>query len=222
MHLLTSFFDKNKRALSNNSNDGQETKKQREASSLELSFEKALDGDVFKDSLKCKDCILILKRCMENIEKKMEELCLATKNTKESQIKSELQLVSTNEKINFISEKFDKWIDVKKTKLLKICQKNPSEMAQRIDKLENLVDQQEQYSRRNCLLVHGIAETNDKNTDDLAVKTINERLAVNITESKIDRSHRIGRKKDGQRPRSIIVKLTRYNTRKFFLQVRES
>ena len=159
---------------------------------------------------------------MENIEKKMEELCLATKNTKESQIKSELQLVSTNEKINFISEKFDKWIDVKKTKLLKICQKNPSEMAQRIDKLENLVDQQEQYSRRNCLLVHGIAETNDKNTDDLAVKTINERLAVNITESKIDRSHRIGRKKDGQRPRSIIVKLTRYNTRKFFLQVRES
>ena len=122
---------------------------------------------------------------MENIEKKMEELCLATKNTKESQIKSELQLVSTNEKINFISEKFDKWIDVKKTKLLKICQKNPSEMAQRIDKLENLVDQQEQYSRRNCLLVHGIAETNDKNTDDLAVKTINERLASILQKARL-------------------------------------
>ena len=99
----------NKRALSNNSNDGQNSKKQREASSLELSFEKALDGDIFKDFLKCKDCILILKRCIENIEKKKEELCIATKNTKESQIKSELQLVSTNEKKNFISEKFDKF-----------------------------------------------------------------------------------------------------------------
>ena len=33
-------------------------------------LEKASDGDVFKDSLKSEDCILILKRCMENIEKK--------------------------------------------------------------------------------------------------------------------------------------------------------
>ena len=87
-------------------------------------------------------------------------------------------------------------------------------MAQRIDKLENFVERQEQYSRRNCLLVHGIAETNDENMDDIVLKTINEKLDVAITENEIDRSHRIGRKKGGQRPRPIIVKLTRYNTRK--------
>ena len=46
---------------------------------------------------------------MENIEKKMEELCIATKNTKESQIKGELQLVSMNKTINFIREKFDEF-----------------------------------------------------------------------------------------------------------------
>ena len=86
-------------------------------------------------------------------------------------------------------------------------------MAQKIDKLENLVDREEQYSRRNCLLVHGIAETNDENTDDLVLTTINEKLDVDIAENEIDRSHRIGRKKDGQRPRPIIVKLTRYNNR---------
>ena len=102
-------------------------------------------------------------------------------------------------------------IDVKKTKLLKICQKKISELAQRIDKLEHLVDRQEQYSRRNCPLVHGIAETKDENKDDLILKTINEKLDVKITENEIDRSHR---KKDGQKPRPIIVKLTRYNTRK--------
>ena len=62
---------------------------------------------------------------MENIEKKMEELCIAMKNTKESQIKGDLQLVSMNETINFISEKFNEFekIDVKKTKLLKIFPK---------------------------------------------------------------------------------------------------
>ena len=109
MNNITSFFDKKKRKLSNKSNDGQDTKKQREASSLELSFEKASNGDVFKDSLKSEDCISILKRCMENIEKKMEELCIATKNSKESQIKGELQLVSMSKTINFISEKFDEF-----------------------------------------------------------------------------------------------------------------
>ena len=87
-------------------------------------------------------------------------------------------------------------------------------MAQRIDKLEHLVDRQEQYSRRNCLLVHGIAETNDENTDDLVLKKIDKKLGVEITENEIDWSHRIGRKKDGQKPRPIIIKLTRYNTGK--------
>ena len=104
MNNITSFFEKKKRELSNNSNDGQETKKQSQASSLELSFEKTSDGDVFKDSLISDDCISILIRCMENIENKMEELCIATENTKESQIKGEFQMVRINKTINFISE----------------------------------------------------------------------------------------------------------------------
>ena len=62
--------------------------------------------------------------------------------------------------------------------------------------------------------MHGIAGTNDENTDDLVLKTINGKLDVEIMENEIDRSHRIGRKKDGQKPRPIIVKLTRSNTRK--------
>ena len=78
---------------------------------MELSFVKASDGDVFKDSLKSEDYILILKRWMEHIEKKMEELCIAMKNTKESQIKDELQLVSMNETINVI--RFNKYYKIR-------------------------------------------------------------------------------------------------------------
>ena len=140
MNNITSFFDKKKRELSNNSNDGQDTKKQREASSLELSFEKVSDGDVFKDFLKSEDCILILKRSMENIEKKMEELCIATKNTKESQIKGELQLVSMNETKNFISKKFDEFEKDRpeKDEIIKNLSKKASEMVQMVYKLEHL------------------------------------------------------------------------------------
>ena len=152
---------------------------------------------------------------MENIENEMEELCIPTKNTKESQIKGELQLVRMNKTINF-NEKFDEFEKDRreKDKIIKNLSQKTSEMAQRINKLENLVDRQEQCSRRNGLLVHGIAETNDENADDLVLKTINERLDANITENEMDRSHRIARKKGGQRPRPIIVKLTRHNTRK--------
>ena len=44
-----------------------------------------------------------------NIDKKMEELCIPPKNKKESQINSELQLVSMNKTIDFYSEKFDEF-----------------------------------------------------------------------------------------------------------------
>ena len=43
---------------------------------------------------------------------------------------------------------------------------------------------------------------------------MNEELNVNVKEIGIDRSRRIYRKKDGQIPRPIIVRLTRYSPRK--------
>ena len=131
-----------------------------------------------------------------------------------------------NETTNFISENAMnfKEIDVEKTKLFKICQKKKNNSNNNNNNnwngpkdwqiIENLVDRHEQYSRRNCLLVHGIAETNDENTDDLVLKTMNEKLDVDVTEIGIDRSYRIGRKKDGQITRPIIVRLTRYSPRK--------
>ena len=154
---------------------------------MKPSFEKPSDGDVLKDSLTSEDFILILKRYKENIEKKMKELHIATKNTIESQIKGELQLVSINKTINFISEKFDEFEKDRREKVevSKYLSKKTSKMAQRIDKLENLVYRQEQNSRRNCLLVHEIVETNDENKDNLSLKTINEKLDVDITDNKV-------------------------------------
>ena len=139
---IASFFHKKKRELSKNCSDGKDAKKQREASSLELSFEKASDGDVFKDSLKSEDCILILKICMENFEKKMEELCIATKNIKKSQIKDELQLVCMKETINYINKKHHEIQKDTREKdgTIKILSQKASKMTQSIDKLVKLVD----------------------------------------------------------------------------------
>ena len=89
-----------------------------------------------------------------------------------------------------------------------------SKMNKRIEELENKIDRQEQYSRRNCILIHGIAENKEENTDQQAIDFINENLDIKIDEIDIDRSHRIGRyDKTKKKARPIIVKFARYNVR---------
>ena len=40
-----------------------------------------------------------------------------------------------------------------------------SKMKERIEELENKIDGQEQHSRRNCILIHGIAENKEETTE---------------------------------------------------------
>lgn len=96
---------------------------------------------------------------------------------------------------------------------IKTLQDHCTNLEETISKLESEIDQQQQYSRRNCLLVHGIAESDSENTDELVRGIFEKQLNVTVEEPDIDRSHRIGkRKKDKHRP--IIVKFTSYNKRR--------
>ena len=47
--------------------------------------------------------------------------------------------------------------------MLKKCPSKIDEMAEKLDR-------QEQYSRRNCILIHGLAEQWNENTDQLVLK----------------------------------------------------
>ena len=49
--------------------------------------------------------------------------------------------------------------------------KNVSRLAQKVDDLSGAVEQQEQYSRHNCFLQHGIPEKKQENIDKLCIKT---------------------------------------------------
>ena len=73
----------------------------------------------------------------------------------------------------------------------------------------------EQYSRRNCLLLHGVRENSNENTNDIAVKTISENLDIDIQKEDLDRTHRVGKgnRADGK-ARPIIIKFARYNVRR--------
>ena len=81
--------------------------------------------------------------------------------------------------------------------------------------MDAVLDRQEQYSRRNHLLIHGVNEVEGKDTDELSMKVIEEHMNQKIKPEDIDSSHRLGNPKKSikAKPQPIIVKYVRHNTR---------
>ena len=83
---------------------------------------------------------------------------------------------------------------MRKTEQRKIIEDIKSELdslSTKIEKLEKLQDQQEQYSRRNCLFIHGIAKEKEEIIDEVIIDTLNEKLHLNITLQDTEKVHRI-------------------------------
>ena len=76
------------------------------------------------------------------------------------------------------------------------------------------MERQEQYSRRNCILIHGLKEEIGKSTDDKVLKLFREELNEDALLADLDRTHRIGKKSDSNnKPLPVIVKFARCNIR---------
>ena len=87
-----------------------------------------------------------------------------------------------------------------------------NQLTHQLATLEEEVDSLQQYSRRNCLLIHQVKEVPNESTDDAALGIFKQKLNIDLDPSDLDRSHRIGRK-SSSRARPIIVKFTAYNIR---------
>ena len=212
---ITDYFDKtttNKRQLSEQSNNGKEPKKLREEGSQTDSGD--VWDDVFLVGLPSDQANSAMIQYMKRFEAQLKDLHNTTEQTKNSQIKGEERLRELTKFIEFANNRFDEYEKEKKEKdeLIKNLLKDVNDMAGIIDNLSLGLDRQEQYSRRNCLLLHNIPETSNENTDDLVIKTINEELLEAITINEIDRSHRLGKSQAGK-IRPVIVKFARYHTR---------
>ena len=78
-----------------------------------------------------------------------------------SQIKGEQHLIDLNKTVNFICEKCDIYERDRSEKERTICelQNNVNDTPTTIESLEGCLDRHEQYSRRNCFLIHGLKES---------------------------------------------------------------
>ena len=172
------------------------------------------EADVFEEGAESADCRKVLFNCLRNLEQKMNDLYMLANSNKEIQIKGDKQLIELTSSVEFLTSKFDELEKERKEKdeLINSLQIEVSSLKVEIKNLEKKTDDQEQYSRRNCLLIHGLNETKTENTDEIVLDVINNKLNMEMSQVSIDRSHRL-RKRKGQKPRAIIVKFTRYKDR---------
>ena len=108
--------------------------------------------------------------------------------TQDNQIKGECQLRDLVKSIEFYNEKFDELERDNKKKEEKIneLEEKSRKTDKRIDDLNRVTDRQEQYSHRNCILLHDVKESENEDIDAAVTETLNEVLQERLTDIDID------------------------------------
>ena len=171
--------------------------------------------DVFIEDMKSPEYLHILVSCMKSIDAKTKEICKMNQVMQDNQIKGECQLGDLVKSLEFYNEKFeDLERDTrKKEEKINELEETTRKMDQNIDDLNRVIDRNEPYFRRNCILVHGVKESEHEDTNVVVTETLNELLQEKLTDVDIDRSHQIRKLKKGKQSRPIIIKFARYNIR---------
>ena len=133
----------------------------------------------------------ILLNCFKNLDKEVKGLYILAQWNNEKHIKGEKQLLELAESINFMTKKFDDY-EKNRAQKKKYLRKEISSLKNEKEHLKSDVENQEQYIRRNCLLVHGIPEEQGETTDSIVLSDIDEHLEEGLTEIDIDNLKTLG------------------------------
>ena len=175
----------------------------------------SMPDDVFIDGLSSPNCAKMLLNCLKTIETRVADLYSLFDVLKDNQVKGERQLDSVNESISSLSIKFDKLEEgIKQNDKINELEDNIGKLVDENKILKESIDELGQYSRRNCLLFHGLKESDGENTDKVVIDTIRKEMTIDISEQDLDRTHTIGKasRNDGK-SRPTIVKFARYAVR---------
>ena len=114
-----------------------------------------------------------------------------------------------------VSNKYDEANLVASTALetSKKVQEENLELRAQIEELGLAAEEAAQYSRRNCLIISGIAELKKEDTEKIVLDIAEKWLDIQLDIGKIDRTHRLKVKGSPGMPRQIIVKFCSYHDR---------
>ena len=135
--------------------------------------------------------------CMQNLEKQVGQIFKMLEKTEDRQINSECQLTDLAKGVDFITQKFDEYEKNRREKdaITATLQSELKSASMKAEDLEKKIHRQEQYSRRNCILIHGLKEDRNESTDDRVLKLFRDELNEDILLVDLDRTHRIGKKR---------------------------
>ena len=185
--------------LSNNSSDEEASKKLREGilDNSALSDVSENNEDSFTEGLKSPECVAILMNCMQNLEKQVGQIFKMLEKTEDCKIKGESQLTDLAKGVEFIAQKFDEYEKDGREKdaIIAALQSELKNSNIKVEDLEKKIERQEQYSKRNCIIIHGLKEEKNESTNDKVVKLFREELNEDVLLADLDRAHRIGKKR---------------------------
>ena len=114
---------------------------------------------------------------------------------------------------HLLNDRVSKLEDVNKVRdqVIHSLQSENANLKKSVSELRAKTDENEQKSRTQCLLIHGVLESDRENTDDICINIIKNQVGVAITIDNIEHSHRLGPRKNPRsnerpKPRAIIMR----------------
>ena len=101
---------------------------------------------------------------MQNLEKQAGQIFKMLEKTEDRQTKGECQLTDLPKRVEFITQKLDEYEKDRREKdaIIVTIQNELKSAIMKVQDLEKKMESQEQYSRRNCILIHGLKEKNER------------------------------------------------------------
>ena len=95
--------------------------------------------------------------------------------------------------MKFINDRFQEYEQDRREKEqeIKELKANICTLGKRLDDLDSVIDRQEQYSLQNCLLLDGIEEEPNENTNQRVIDVLSESIGKTISIQDIGRTHRL-------------------------------
>ena len=106
------------------------------------------------------------------------------------------ELVDAVKAYNVLNERFVKLESLSEVRgqIIESLQNDNANLKKDIASARQAADCNEQKSRSQCLLIHGVDESAHEDTDKICLDIISEHIGVSITLNDIERTHRIGPK----------------------------
>ena len=94
-----------------------------------------------------------------------------------------------NKSIRFINEKLRR-----RRKIERATKNEVNSLTEKIETMDGSLDCYDQYSRRNCLLIHSVKENEKEDNDKVLIELFEKEMKEKLSANDIDRSHRLGEK----------------------------